>query len=49
MTLLDVLFEQFPAQNITVKIRKETPVLDGIVDSVGVELSRSRARGETQP
>ena len=49
MSLLDVLFEQFPAQRITVKIRKETPVLDGIVDSVGVELSRSRADGENQP
>jgi dihydroneopterin aldolase len=48
MTLLDVLFERFPAQSITVKIRKETPVLDGIVDSVGVELSRSRASGEKQ-
>jgi len=42
MTLLDVLLEQFQAEKITVKIRKETPVLDGIVDSVGVELSRSR-------
>ena len=42
ITLLDVLLEQFPAERITVKIRKETPVLDGIVDSVGVELSRSR-------
>jgi dihydroneopterin aldolase len=42
ITLLDVLLEQFPAERITVKIRKETPVLDGIVDSVGVELSRSQ-------
>ena len=49
MSLLDVLLDQFPADKITVKIRKETPVLDGIVDSVGVELSRSRARGEKQP
>lgn len=49
MSLLDVLFERFPALRITVKIRKETPVLDGIVDSVGVELSRSRAKRETQP
>jgi dihydroneopterin aldolase len=46
MALLDVLLEQFPAERITVKIRKETPVLDGIVDSVGVELSRSRKKGE---
>jgi len=42
ITLLDLLLEQFPADRITVRIRKETPVLDGIVDSVGVELSRSR-------
>jgi dihydroneopterin aldolase len=46
MELLDVLFEQFSAEKITVKIRKETPVLDGIVDSVGVELSRSRQIGK---
>lgn len=42
ISLLDALFEQFPADRIEVKVRKETPVLDGIVDSVGVELSRSR-------
>jgi dihydroneopterin aldolase len=42
ISLLDALFEQFPADRIIVKVRKETPVLDGIVDSVGVELSRSR-------
>lgn len=40
VSLLDDLFEQFPADRITVTIRKETPVLDGIVDSVGVELTR---------
>ncbi len=42
ISLLDALFEQFPADRIDVKVRKETPVLDGIVDSVGVELSRTR-------
>jgi dihydroneopterin aldolase len=42
ISLLDALFEQFPADRIDVVVRKETPVLDGIVDSVGVELSRSR-------
>jgi dihydroneopterin aldolase len=42
ISLLDALFEQFPADRIDIKVRKETPVLDGIVDSVGVELSRSR-------
>ena len=40
--LLDVLIAEFPAESIAVKVRKETPVLDGIVDSVGVELMRER-------
>jgi dihydroneopterin aldolase len=42
VTLLDALLEGFAAERITVRVRKETPVLDGIVDSVGVELSRER-------
>ena len=42
VVLLDALIDKFPAQRITGKIRKETPVLDGIVDSVGVEMSRAR-------
>jgi dihydroneopterin aldolase len=41
--LLDVLIDEFTAERITVRVQKETPVLDGIVDSVGVELSRSRS------
>jgi dihydroneopterin aldolase len=40
VSLLDVLCGEFRAERITVRVRKETPVLDGIVDSVGVELSR---------
>jgi len=40
--LLDALFKEFAMDEITVCVRKETPVLDGIVDSVGVELSRRR-------
>jgi dihydroneopterin aldolase len=42
VALLDTLFEDFPVERITVVVRKETPVLDGIVDSVGVELTRRR-------
>jgi dihydroneopterin aldolase len=45
--LLDVLFDEFTAERITVKVRKETPVLDGIVDSVGVELSRTEGGGRS--
>lgn len=42
-TLLDVLLAEFEADRITVRVRKETPVLDGIVEAVGVELSRARS------
>lgn len=42
VALLDMLFAEFSAERITVLVRKETPVLDGVVDSVGVELSRER-------
>ena len=43
VAVLDALFVEFPhVLSITVRVRKETPVLDGIVDSVGVELSRAR-------
>ena len=43
VALLDVLFRDLPAKRIAVKVRKETPVLDGVVDSVGVELTRERS------
>lgn len=42
LTLLDVLLGEFRAERVTVRVRKETPVLNGIVDSVGVELTRRR-------
>jgi dihydroneopterin aldolase len=42
VALLDALCEEFGVARATVRVRKETPVLDGIVDSVGVELSRAR-------
>jgi len=47
VAVLDSLFEGFPVQCIGIRVTKETPVLDGIVDSVGVELERERGeRGE---
>ncbi|MDQ7006958.1 MAG: dihydroneopterin aldolase [Acidobacteriota bacterium] len=37
------LLETFPAcREVEVSVRKETPVLDGMVDTVGVELRMSR-------
>ncbi len=40
-TLLDRLCADFPVERVTVRVRKETPVLDGIVEAVGVEMSRA--------
>ncbi len=40
--VLDSLFSEFRADRISLCVRKETPVLDGIVDSVGVEMTRDR-------
>lgn len=42
VTLLDRLFDEFAVGEIRLTVRKETPVLDGIVDSVGVEIWRDR-------
>jgi len=42
VSLIEVLYKEFAADRITVRVRKETPVLDGIVDSVGVEISRTK-------
>lgn len=36
------LLEKFPATSVEVQVRKETPVLDGMVDSVGVECTLKR-------
>lgn len=44
LTLIDALLDDFPAEHVHVTVRKETPVLDGIVSCVGVEMSRSRRR-----
>ena len=44
--LLDMLLADFPVERVTVRVRKETPVLDGIVEAVGVEMSRTRDGAE---
>ena len=38
VTVLDQLLGEFPVDAVRIRVRKETPVLHGIVDSVGVEL-----------
>lgn len=41
LQIADALLKRFHVQEVTVRVRKETPVLDGIVDSVGAEVTRS--------
>ena len=42
LKLLDEFLAGFPIDRVTVRVRKETPVLDGIVDAVGVQMTRER-------
>ena len=37
------ILQQFPVEEVLLRLHKETPVLDGIVQSVGVEIRRRRA------
>jgi len=39
---MTALFQQFPAQEITVRIRKPSTPIDGVLDAAEVELSRRR-------
>lgn len=48
LTLIEALLADFPAERVSVTVRKETPVLDGIVSCVGVEMSRGRKRGKRE-
>lgn len=45
LAVIDALLRDFTADRVTVRVRKETPVLNGIVEAVGVELSRTREPG----
>jgi len=40
--IADAILERFPVPGVTVRVRKETPVLNGIVDYVGAEVTRDR-------
>ena len=41
--LAEEILRRFPVLRVRVLVRKETPVLDGIVDAVGVQVERTRA------
>ena len=43
-TLAQTLLERFPATTVMVRVRKQPPPIDGIVDFAGVEISRERRR-----
>jgi len=45
--IVAAIFEQFPVEEIFIRVRKETPVLDGSVESGGVELRRRRQQSST--
>ena len=40
--VITALFQQYPAREVTVRIRKPSAPVDGILDTVEVELSRRR-------
>jgi dihydroneopterin aldolase len=42
------ILDTFPVREVRVRLGKETPVLDGIVDSVGVEISRTRSETRSE-
>ena len=42
--IADALIARTKASAVTVRVRKETPILDGIVDSVSVELRREKKK-----
>ncbi len=47
--IISEILKRFDVEKVTVRVKKETPVLDGIVDNVGVELTRKReSRGSKE-
>ena len=43
--IVSAIFREYSVEEVWIRIRKETPVLDGIVDAVGVEVLRRRSEG----
>ncbi len=39
------ILKRFPVSEVVVRVRKETPIIDGIVDNIGVEVTRRRRPG----
>ena len=41
--IADEILRRFKASEVTVRVRKETPIIDGIVDYIGVQVTRERS------
>jgi dihydroneopterin aldolase len=41
------ILDRFAVQDVTVRVRKETPIIDGIVDYIGVQVTRRQTRRRT--
>jgi len=43
--IAEEILGQFKVAEVTVRVRKETPIIDGIVDYIGVQVTRQRTAG----
>ena len=41
--IAEEILRKFKVSEVTVRVRKETPIIDGIVDYIGVQVTRDRA------
>lgn len=40
--IAEAMLDRYPIHDVTVRVRKETPIIDGIVDYIGVQVVRRR-------
>jgi len=40
--IAEEILSRFPVGEVTVRVRKETPIIEGIVDYIGVQITRRR-------
>ncbi len=45
--IADECLRRYEVRSVTIRVRKETPIIEGIVDYIGVEVTRERAAGGT--
>ncbi|HET9480501.1 MAG TPA: dihydroneopterin aldolase [Candidatus Polarisedimenticolia bacterium] len=47
--IAEEILERFGVEETTVRVRKETPIIDGIVDYIGVQVTRRRSARSASP